>query len=134
MAFRYRPGRMEIELDGSNTVSTRGLMAVVANGPYAGAGLTVAPDARLDDGTFDVCIIGPISLPSFVLNFPRVFTGAHTKHPEVSIVRGATVTIESLDGGIDLYASGERIGPLPARLETVPRALRVMVPRDATLR
>jgi diacylglycerol kinase family enzyme len=45
--------------------------------------------------------------------------------------RGREVVIESLDASvpIELYGSGERIGPLPARLEAVPGALRVMVPR-----
>lgn len=129
----YRPRRFRIRVDDGEPHDVDAWLLAVGNGPVYGGGMRIAPDARLDDGTFDMCVIGPISLPSFVLNFPRVFTGTHTKHPEVSIVRGATVTIESLDGGIDLYASGERIGPLPARLETVPHALRVMVPRDATI-
>ncbi len=55
-AFRYRPSRMVVELDDGSEVATRALMVAVANGRFMGAGFTVAPDARLDDGLFDVRI------------------------------------------------------------------------------
>ncbi|HZR11686.1 MAG TPA: diacylglycerol kinase family protein [Acidimicrobiia bacterium] len=129
----YRPRRFRVRVDDGEPRDVDAWLLAVGNGPVYGGGMQIAPDARLDDGVFDVCVIGRISVPGFVVNFPRVFAGTHTKHPAVSVLRGATVTIESLDGGIDLYASGERVGPLPARLETVPRALRVMVPRDSAI-
>ncbi|HEV7810211.1 MAG TPA: diacylglycerol kinase family protein, partial [Candidatus Limnocylindrales bacterium] len=52
-AIRYRPARMSVDLD-DRRIRTRALMVTVSNGPYTGAGMTVAPDARLDDGLFDV--------------------------------------------------------------------------------
>ena len=53
VALRYRPARMLLELD-EGTARTRALMVTISIGPYTGAGMTVAPDARLDDGQFDV--------------------------------------------------------------------------------
>jgi diacylglycerol kinase family enzyme len=53
VAIRYRPARMVLQLD-DRLVRTRALMVAVSNGPYTGAGMTVAPDARLNDGRFDV--------------------------------------------------------------------------------
>ncbi|HET7702172.1 MAG TPA: diacylglycerol kinase family protein, partial [Candidatus Limnocylindrales bacterium] len=53
VALRYRPARMTIDLD-DGQIRTRALMITVSNGPYSGAGMTVAPGARLDDGRFDV--------------------------------------------------------------------------------
>ena len=44
-AVRFRPSEMTIELDGDRTIETAALLVVVANGPYMGAGLTVAPEA-----------------------------------------------------------------------------------------
>jgi hypothetical protein len=34
---------------------------------------------------------------------------------------------------MDLYAAGERVGPLPARLEAVAGALRLVVPAGSEL-
>ena len=53
-AIRYRPSEVRIELDGDRTIETKALLVAVANGPFMGPGLTVAPDASLDDGLFDV--------------------------------------------------------------------------------
>ena len=48
-------------------------------------------------------------------NFPKVFKGTHVSHPLVSTYRGARVELESLDPSMpmDVYADGERVGPLP---------------------
>ena len=56
-----------IHLD-DRTIRTRGLMVTIANGPYTGMALTVAPDAQLDDGRFDV---------SLFRRFSRLGLGAH---------------------------------------------------------
>ena len=53
-AVRYRPSEMRIELDGDRTIETKALLVAVANGPFMGPGLPVAPEASLDDGLFDV--------------------------------------------------------------------------------
>ncbi len=55
-AFRYRPSRMTIELEDGREIDTRALVLVVANGRFMGAGFTVAPEALVDDGLFDVRI------------------------------------------------------------------------------
>ncbi len=53
VALRYRPARMRLELD-DDVVETRALMITASIGPYTGVGMTVAPDAKVDDGRFDV--------------------------------------------------------------------------------
>jgi diacylglycerol kinase family enzyme len=54
-------------------------------------------------------------------------------HPAVDMHRGKVVELASLDSSpaIELYGAGERIGPLPARLEAVPGELQVVVPDTA---
>ena len=89
--------------------------------------MRITPDARLDDGELDVCVVGPVSRIGFLRSFPRVFKGTHTNHPAVTMLRGKVIELASLEpsGTNELYGSGERIGPLPARMEAVPGALRV---------
>ena len=43
------------------------------------------------------------------------------------------VVVECPDDALDLWASGEHLGPLPATLTPAPDALAVVVPRDATI-
>jgi len=125
----YRPHHFRLTVDGEAREIEAWLLAVGNGRCYAG-GMMITPDAQLDDGRLDVCIVGPVSRPAFLWSFPKVFRGTHVSHPAVTMLRGREVVIESLDPSlpIELYGSGERIGPLPVRLETVPGALRVMVP------
>ena len=126
----YRPHRFRLGVDGDEREIEAWLLAVGNGRCYAG-GMMITPDAALDDGQLDVCVVGPVSRPDFLWSFPKVFRGTHVHHPAVQMQRGREIVIESLDSSvpIELYGSGERIGPLPARLEAVPGALRVMVPR-----
>jgi diacylglycerol kinase (ATP) len=61
-----------------------------------------------------------------------VFRGTHVNHPKVSILRGARVTVEA-NRRIQVYADGERVGPLPAIFEILPGVLRLVVGPRATV-
>ena len=76
--------------------------------------MKVTPEARIDDGLFDVMLLGPISKLEFLRVFPKVFSGAHIDHPAVKIMRGQKVAIDS---HAVAYADGERIGELPITAE-----------------
>ena len=67
-AFRYRPTEMRIELDGDRTIQERVVLIAVANGPYMGPGVPVAPDARLDDGLYDVGVFLPFAMGELLRN------------------------------------------------------------------
>lgn len=125
----YRPHRFRLTVDGEAREIEAWLLAVGNGRCYAG-GMKITPDAQLDDGELDVCVVGPVSRPAFLWSFPKVFRGTHVSHPAVTMLRGREIVIESLDPSlpIELYGAGERVGPLPARLVSVPGALRVMVP------
>jgi diacylglycerol kinase (ATP) len=60
-----------------------------------------------------------------------VFKGTHVAHPDVHIFRGARIELDSLDDSVpmEIYADGERVGPLPGVMEAVPDALNVRVPK-----
>lgn len=125
----YRPHRFRISVDGDAREVEAWLLAFGNGHCYAG-GMKITPDAQVDDGLLDVCVVGPVSRLEFLRSFPRVFRGTHVTHPAVQMLRGREVVVESLDVSvpIELYGSGERVGPLPARLTAVPGAAKVMVP------
>jgi diacylglycerol kinase (ATP) len=114
-----------LELDGE-TWQTSAMLVTVGNIPSYGGGMKVTPDAVVDDGLLDVMIVKPLSKARFLRVFPRVYNGSHVQLPVVEVRRARRVHIDA--PGITAYADGERLGPLPQTFETVPGALRVMVP------
>jgi YegS/Rv2252/BmrU family lipid kinase len=123
----WRPARFELELDGRALVFT-GYSVIVANSRAYGGGMFVAPDAELDDGLFDVVLVGRVPKRRFLLNLPRVFKGDHVRSPTVHVERAREVGVRA-DRPFAMYADGDPIGELPLIVRTRQRVLRVCVPR-----
>ena len=92
----YRPRRVRVVVDGVATDTDAWLVAVANTRSYA-SGMVIAPEASIDDGVLDVCVVGPVSRVEFLRTFPKVFRGTHVHHPMVTMSRGTTVTVEALD-------------------------------------
>ncbi len=117
-----------VTVDGESRMG-RMFDVVVANGRFFGGGMKMCPDAEPDDGLFDVVTIGDVTKRDLVTTMPKIYRGTHLPHPKAEALRGATVTIET-DEAIPVELDGEQPGTTPARLEIVPRALRLRVPRS----
>jgi diacylglycerol kinase (ATP) len=96
---------------------------IVANGRHFGGGLTPAPDAKMDDGLFDVVVVGDIDFPEVRRNLGRFRRGTHLSHPAISHFRTAALDTECLDDML-LDMDGELCGTNPTRFEVIPGAIR----------
>ena len=123
----WKPAVFEITLDGSETVRMRGYAVAVANSRAFGGGMFIAPDAELDDGRFDVVMSGDVGKLRFLANLPKVFKGTHVDEEEVTVRRASTVEVTA-DRDFEIYADGEHLSDMPARLRVLSGALRVIAP------
>lgn len=130
-AFRYRPSRVTIELDDARTIERRALLVAVAIGPYLGAGFTVAPDASIDDGLFDVRAFLHYSKRELILNFASIAFGRRAYLPHSLTERAARVRISG-HSPLPARADGEDLGTTPVLFEVRPRWLRVVAPDGPT--
>lgn len=103
---------------------------VVANARYFGGGMRIAPDARLDDGLFDVVMIGEISSAKILANSYKLYAGTHLDVSEVHHATAKKITIKPIDNQVIAFEiDGELPGKLPATFEIVPQALKIRVPK-----
>lgn len=116
----FKPRRYNFLVDGQ-AFEVEAMLIAIANGISYGGGMKVCPDARLDDGLFDIMILEPVSKLEFLRVFPKVFSGSHLSHPKVRMLRGRKV---ELSAEAVAYADGERIGALPIDVSITPRALK----------
>jgi len=103
---------------------------IVANGVWHGGGMKLAPDARSDDGAFDVVLIGDIGKVDFLTTAPKLYKGKHVAHPKVEVVRTGRVEVDATEH-LPIELDGEQVGTTPATFEVVPGALRVRVPTSS---
>ena len=114
--------------DGGPWTEQRVTSLSVCNGRFFGGGMQVAPDARVDDGLFDVVVWSGFGLADFITKKRMLYDGTHVKLPNTHVVRARTVEVEAGAGArVLLDVDGEQPGTLPARFTILPRALRVRV-------
>jgi YegS/Rv2252/BmrU family lipid kinase len=123
----WKPARFTVRVD-EERIRFTGYSVSVANNRAFGGGMFVAPDAELDDGMFDVVMVGEGGKLRFVGNLPKVFKGTHVELDDVTVFRAPHLEL-SASRPIPVYADGEHLTDLPAALRVLPRALSVIVPR-----
>jgi len=122
-----KPVPIRVTANGDTWAGTAWLVAV-GNSHCYGGGMPIVPNARIDDGRLDAVIIdGAVSRAEVIRRFPQMMRGRHEGIDGVHLRSGASITIDG-PREQDVWASGERVGSLPATIDVVPGALRVLVP------
>lgn len=126
--LRYRSQRVALRVDGELVHDEGLVLATGANGRWFGAGMHVAPEAVLDDGLLDVVVVRALSRLALLAKLRKIYAGTHLSDPAVRHARGRVVEADAPPGLVPLELDGEPLGTLPARLEVLPAALRVVAP------
>jgi YegS/Rv2252/BmrU family lipid kinase len=124
----WRPARFTVTVDGRRHEFS-GYTVAAANNKAYGGGMFVAPHAELNDGQLDVVLIEQIGKLRYLANLPTVFKGTHVEKEGVTVLRGAEVEIEA-DRPFAVYADGDHLADLPARVHVLPSALGVIAPPE----
>ncbi len=109
-------------------VYRRSILVVVSNSRVYSAGLTMATDARLDDGLLDVDVFAGTGFGDSMRTALGVITGLHVRDPRHSVYRGRTIQVES-DRPLAVHVDGEPFGTTPLHCQVVPKGLTVLLPR-----
>lgn len=125
----YNVPRYRVTIDGTAYDCAS---AVVAKGHFYGGRFICAPNARLDDPAFEVCLFkmgGRIGAARATL---ALTLGLLHKLPEIELVRGRDVTITGMDGE-PVQADGDIAATLPAHVRIGARAIPLILPNGSAL-
>ena len=131
MIFRFAPLPMKILAQHESGWTARSdqptILAAFANTSTYGSGMKIAPQARMDDGQLDVCVIGGIDPFKLFCLFPTVYFGRHIRIREVQYWRSARVRVET-ETPLDVYSDGEYVCRTPVEMSVQAAALKVLMP------
>ncbi len=124
--FKYRPVSLAMEFN-NQTHTSDYFMVTVGNGMSLGGGFYLTPDAQIDDGLFDLCLIQNMPMPSVLRNLLKVYSGKHKEDPRVEIVRTENLKIRSREP-FAVHVDGELLGMdlTTLNVEIIPKALNVI--------
>jgi YegS/Rv2252/BmrU family lipid kinase len=125
-----RSFRARVLCDGRE-IGLRSVQISVGNGRYYGGGLTVAPDAAIDDGWLDLFSIAPASPLRLLMLGPALKRGSHGERNEVQLFRGRRIEIET-SRPMAVNTDGEVTTRTPARFDVRPGALHVLAADPAS--
>jgi len=99
----------------------------MANTPFFGGGLPIAPGALPDDGRLDCVLVRSMNRLQLLRRAPLLLKGRHLGLKEVDWLRVQKLEIAS-DPPTMLFADGEPVCSTPVSVRVLPRALRMIAP------
>jgi len=130
-AWRYQAPTLRLTIDGQCCEGHQLLLAI-GNGPRAGGGFVLHPDARLDDGQLDLCRVGALSRFHRARLLPSVIAGRHQRHPEVISTRLRAIEVVC-PSGVPVHCDGEVVATAARQVNVCvqPAALKLLAPPPA---
>jgi len=104
---KWRAVPIKIIMDDKEFISNSYLICI-ANGWSVGGGLSMTPNAKLDDGYFDICHLKEISPMKIIFNFPKLTNGKIEEIEEAKIYQTKKIIIKS-EYSLPIHVDGEVI-------------------------
>lgn len=121
----FDPPTLSIKSSGHERVIEKCSLLSFANGKFFGSGMKIAPDAKLDDGQFDVITLQDVSPIFFVVNGHHIYAGTHLTLNNVSHARDHECTVTArTKHPVYVETDGELFAELPAKYTICHNALR----------
>lgn len=124
--LRYGAVHGRVEVDGESFHDGALYLVAMANAPFFGQNIKVAPEARIDDGLLDVVFIPPFPKWQLPFRLPLLFLGKHTSMNGVRVKRAREVRIVPHEGFPPYDLDGEILPAEPATFRILPGAIRVL--------
>jgi diacylglycerol kinase (ATP) len=125
--LRYRCQSYQLTIDGER-LELRAMLMAIANGRQYGNRMFIAPGARLDDGLFEVVVVGELSLMNIATRLPSLFRGTLADGRGVTMRAARAIQIRTA-GPIPYHVDGEpRVGRDALTVRMHPLALTVVAP------
>lgn len=88
------PVELEMKLD-KYKFTAKVTLVCIGNGRSSGGGFYLTPQARFDDGLFDICLIEAMPRSKIITYLPRTLNGSHIRLPGVRMYRSRKIVISS---------------------------------------
>lgn len=114
--------RITIELDGEK-FNRENIFVEISNTRYT-SNFFMAPQAKIDDGFFDITLLGKATRRQLLKAFPKVFTGEHVHLDIVEIFKAKHIKIDTNIPKV-LTPDGEIFGETPLQVDCLKQAVEI---------
>lgn len=123
----YKEHTFRLNIDG-NEIERKAWFISFANSNQFGYNTTIAPQAKLDDGLIDVCVVDRIPLMHLPLTAPLLYLNHFELSQHVEYFKAHEVTIyNNSEKWVNIDGEGERLGEV-LHFQNNRKSLKVLVP------
>lgn len=115
------------EMDGDRAIPHRAFIACVGNGKRLGGGITLCPEASIDDGLMDLVIVDNLKMHQLPMAFIKLMSGKILTHPHTRFRRSDRVKIIP-DAPMPIQIDGEIYEDVPFDVKIISGQLRIYRP------
>jgi len=126
---RYSSTNILLTLD-EQTVKTSASLILVSNIQLYGGGFPVGIKARVNDAKLDVCIFHGQGVFTFMRHALKVLLHRHPLDSKIEYYQCSQIEITS-DDDLPVHTDGELFTRTPVTIQTLPKALKTIVPQNA---
>jgi diacylglycerol kinase family enzyme len=122
--LRYGLPDLTVEIDGRAPPLT-GYALVVCNSRHYGGRFILCPDAVIDDGLLDVCVLHKRDTLTILRSGLQIILSNSRRLRGIAFYRGKSVRVMSAHK-VPVQSDGDLIGTTPVNFSVAPGALRIM--------
>lgn len=123
----YKPKTITVQIDGNSSRAKISLIDI-GNGRFSGGGFQTTPNAKIDDGFFDICLAEFPGKLRLLWDMGEVIKGRHIFFDYVKMHRAKSVKISS-DEILTAHIDGEIMQDKRFEITILPKKLKVLIKR-----
>ena len=123
----FTPNVAQVKI-GDQTINAKVLLLAIGNGKYFGGGMNICPEAELNDGLLEVCLVSDVSKLKFIKNISKVDNGTLNDLKEVNYYKSNEIEIQVENGSYLINIDGNLCGTTPAKIGIIKEACYYYLP------
>ncbi len=126
--FRYKAKKYKLKIDNKFTLKSRAFLITFANASQYGNNAYISPNADIQDGKLDICILDPFPLYKGVSIGIRLFAKTMDRSPLMKMVQAENIVLKRKKEGVVHFDGEPCVMGKKLKISIVPNGLKVMIP------
>jgi len=123
----YKPCTYSLIIDGVH-IEKQALMIIFANGNQFGFNTRIAPDAKVDDGLIDICVVRKMPVSQLLITGYHLMKGTPEKTGYAEYFKGRNIQIRNITDPLMNIDGEPKIMKSPVDISIKPLSLCIIVP------
>jgi YegS/Rv2252/BmrU family lipid kinase len=128
--FSYANKKVLIKIDDEEPKEFVAVTVAVCNGKYFGGGMQISPKSEINDGLFNITIIGDWNILEKIIYSSKLYGSNILNVPKVFSFVAKKIEIQNLSGDDSpafIDSDGEDVGVIPMTVKIIPGAVKFII-------